>query len=147
MPFPLHMSDAPAKDAQAQAWETATLPRSVLLVDDNHDASSSLAELLRIVGHEVVVADDGAESLQLVDAGQSFDVALLDIGLPGMSGHELAQRLRQRFAQQALRLVALTGYDIAPDIARSNGFDDCFVKPVDLDALLASIHKAGSPAA
>ena len=123
--------------------ETA-LPRRVLLVDDNRDASSSLAELLRMLGHEVVVADDGPASLSLVDAGQAFDVALLDIGLPGMCGHELARLLRQRFAPSTLRLVALTGYGTAPGLSarHHNGFDDYFVKPVDIDALQASIHKA-----
>lgn len=127
----------------------AAVARRVLLVDDNRDASSSLAELLRMMGHEVVVADDGPESLSLVDAGQTFDVALLDIGLPGMSGHELAQLLRRRFAQHTLRLVALTGYGTAPDITAPNrtGFDDYFVKPVDIDALVVSISKAGLPAA
>lgn len=121
----------------------------MLLVDDNRDASASLAEFLRMVGYEVTVAEDGPESLSLVDTGPAFDVALLDIDLPGMSGYELARLLRQRFAQHTLRLVALTGYGLPPnrEAPHGQGFDDYFVKPVDIDALLASIGKAHRRAA
>ena len=117
------------------------------MVDDNHDASASLATLLRLMGHAVVVAEDGPGTLRLMDAGHSFDVALLDIGLPGMSGHELARRLRHHFPQPLLRLVALTGHGSPPNTASApdSGFDDYFVKPVNFEALLASIDKAGHP--
>ena len=121
--------------------------RRVLVVDDNHDASASLAILLRLLGHAVVVAEDGHATLCLVEAGHSFDVALLDIGLPGMSGHELARSLRHRFPQPVLRLVALTGHGLPPTTISGpgSGFDDYFVKPVNFEALLVSIGKAGRP--
>lgn len=120
-------------------------PRRVLLVDDNRDAGESLAELLRQFGHEVVIAEDGPRALKAVENGQPFDVALLDIGLPVMSGYELAQLLRQRLVHRPPRLVALTGYGLANDRekSRDSGFDDHLVKPVDLEALLTSIGRAG----
>ena len=83
----------------------------------------------------------------LVEAGHSFDVALLDIGLPGMSGHELARSLRHRFPLPVLRLVALTDHGLPPTTISGpgSGFDDYFVKPVNFEALLVSIGKAGRP--
>jgi len=110
----------------------------LLVVDDNEDAGMMLAEVLRMLGHEVVVANDGPSALQ---ARRTFtpDVALLDIGLPGMDGHELARQLRARYPATPLRLIALTGYGEEQDRQRSlaAGFDEHVVKPVDLDLLCA----------
>jgi signal transduction histidine kinase len=110
----------------------APAPRRVLVVDDNVDAASSAAMLLRFLGHEVQTAHDGAAALA---AATSFvpDVALLDIGLPGMSGYELARALRARPEFRTLTLVALTGYGNEEDRRKSieAGFNRHLVKPVD----------------
>jgi len=83
--------------------------RRVLVVEDNADARESLALLLRMGGHEVLVAQDGAEGLRLASSARP-DVALVDVGLPDLSGYEMARRLRASPESAQLRLVALTGY-------------------------------------
>jgi signal transduction histidine kinase len=111
-------------------------PRRVLIVDDNRDAADSLALLLDSLQHQTRVAYDGAQALEGIESFQPH-IALLDIGLPGMDGYQLAQRLRQIPTLKAMRIVALTGYGQAEDQARTReaGFDDHLVKPVDLAAL------------
>lgn len=108
------------------------LPRRILVVDDNADAAASLAMILAMEGHEVTQVHSGPEALRFLERGR-VDVALLDIGLPGMSGYELAQRIRAHPAWRALRLVALTGYGQAEDRQRTAeaGFDAHLVKPAD----------------
>jgi CheY-like chemotaxis protein len=117
----------------------------VLVVDDNCDAATVLGDLLALNGHDVVLAEDGPSALRAVDNGPAFDVVLLDIGLPVMSGYELAQHLRGRADGDAMRLVALTGYGLASDVeqARSSGFDLHLVKPVEPEILLRAIAAAG----
>ena len=117
----------------------------VLLVDDSVDAAESLALLLRLWGHEAVVANDGPGALQLVEK-QRPDVALLDIGLPGMDGYELARQLRRRPGFERTVLVALTGWGQEEDRRRSQeaGFDHHFVKPVELSALQDLLAQAQS---
>jgi CheY-like chemotaxis protein len=109
-------------------------PTSVLLVDDNQDAAEMMAELLRVMGHEVTVAHDGPSALAVME-DLAPAVALLDIGLPVMDGYELARQLRRRHPE--MRLVALTGYGQESDRiqSRNAGFDAHLVKPVDLPAL------------
>jgi signal transduction histidine kinase len=110
----------------------------VLVVDDNNDAADSLAQLLRVAGHEVQVCNDGPEALTTYVTFQP-EIVLLDIGLPGMDGYEVARRLRSQTNNGKPLLVALTGYGQAEDIRRSleAGFDHHFVKPADLAALSA----------
>jgi len=117
----------------------------VLVVDDNVDAAEMLATLLEMNGYEVRVEFDGASALATA-LREPPDVALLDIGLPDMDGHELARRLRVQPATAAAVLVALTGYGQAEDQQRAQqaGFDHHMVKPADLDrllTLLASIER------
>jgi CheY-like chemotaxis protein len=121
--------------ASPRAEPIGSLPRRVLIVDDNADAANSLAMLLSLVGHQTRVAYSGPEALACIESFRP-DLALLDIGLPGMSGYELAQRLRT-LAPHGLRLVALTGYGQLEDReqARAAGFDDHLVKPADIQAL------------
>jgi signal transduction histidine kinase/CheY-like chemotaxis protein len=109
----------------------------VMIVDDNTDAALSLAEVLRLSGMTALVARDGAEGLALAQSGPLPDVALLDIGLPGMDGYEVAREWRRRFGR-ATKLIALTGYGAPEDRRRSAqaGFDEHLVKPVALDELL-----------
>ena len=113
--------------------------KRVLIVDDNRDAADSLAMLLQMYGHEARVAYDGEQALQ-VAAGYAADLVLLDIGLPSISGYEVAQRLRA--AGTAAYLVALTGYGQPEDVRRAKeaGFDTHMVKPADVDMVLEALR-------
>jgi PAS domain S-box-containing protein len=113
--------------------------RRVLVVDDNDEAADILAELLRLAGHEVLVAHDGPTALGAVPAFHP-DVALLDIGLPVMDGYELARRIKKE-VPAAPRLIALSGYGQEDDRRRSleAGFELHLVKPVGLAEVLAVI--------
>jgi PAS domain S-box-containing protein len=119
-------------EPNACAASTGT-PR-ILVVDDNEDAAEILAEALRLLGHGVVVAADSVQALDVARA-QPLDIAILDIGLPGMNGYELAQRLREIHA--SIHLVALSGYGQERDRAASvqAGFSRHLTKPVELMAL------------
>jgi signal transduction histidine kinase/ActR/RegA family two-component response regulator len=110
--------------------------RKVLVVEDNPDVAETLAEFLRTLGHEVRVAPDGPAALGAVDEGAP-DVVLLDIGLPGIDGYEVARRLRASAGGDRLFLVGLTGYGQAEDRARSSaaGFDLHLTKPIDLEVV------------
>ena len=125
---------APPTQPEANPAEAARRP-SVLIVDDNRDAADTLAELLSALGHEVCVAYDGPGGLEQV-ARSRPDIVLCDIGLPGMTGYEVARRLRTG-GGPALRLVALSGYAAPEDVrkAMASGFDAHLAKPVDLTAL------------
>jgi PAS domain S-box-containing protein len=117
--------------------------RQILLVDDNEDARLLLAEVLAAFGHEVQTAADGPAALAMLEAFAP-DVAILDIGLPGMDGYELATRIRALPGHAKLRLLALTGYGQPADTARTRdaGFDVHLVKPIEIQRLLAHL---GSP--
>ena len=107
-------------------------PRRVLVVDDNVDGAESLASLLRLRGHQVHVANDGPEALRSATAFHP-EIVVLDIGLPGMDGYEVARRLRDSQEAAPARLVALTGFGQDEDrrLSREAGFDYHLVKPVD----------------
>jgi len=114
--------------------------KRILVVDDNEDAREMLADLLRDLGHDVVVADDGPGALRRLELYPA-EVAILDLGLPVMDGFELARRVRERQSGSRLRLIALTGYGRERDLAQSRavGFDAHLVKPVDMSALITAI--------
>ena len=121
----------------------------VLIVDDNADASYSLGLLARAWGHEVAVARSGPEALVLAKSFKP-ETALVDIGLPGMDGYELARLLREDPAQRSLQLVALTGYGREEDriAAKAAGFDVFLIKPAkieELKRLLASAPGEAQP--
>ncbi|CUI02699.1 response regulator [Massilia antarctica] len=123
----------------------------VLVVDDNVDAGNSLAELLQALGHSTDVAVDGEQGLVLAAQGKPH-LAFLDIGLPGMSGHQLARAIRAMPALDGMLLVALTGWGARADVIMSQqaGFDRHLTKPVDIAALnsvLAAAAAAAPPAA
>src|SRR5262249_7867479 len=111
-------------------------PRRGLIVDDNVDAAQTLAELLELCGHTVQVAHDGPRAIQGAAAHRP-EVVFLDMGLPGMDGYEVAERLRRQAGASGIVLVALTGYGQAEDRRRSQqaGFDHHLVKPVVLPQL------------
>jgi CheY-like chemotaxis protein len=106
--------------------------RRVLIVEDNQDARDMYRILLELAGHEVLVADNGARGLELLKTARP-DIALVDIGLPGMDGYELARRFRAEPGGKGVLLVALTGYSSSTDRHRSRqaGFDLHLIKPVD----------------
>jgi signal transduction histidine kinase/CheY-like chemotaxis protein len=108
----------------------------VLVVDDNPDAGDSLAMILEVLGAEVRVARSGSEAIDMF-GGYRPSVVLLDIGMPGMNGYEVARALRTCFPEHATTLVALTGWGQEDDRrrAREAGFDHHLVKPADLDVL------------
>jgi len=112
------------------------VPRRILLADDNADALESLATVLRLRGHEVFSASNGAIALET--AGRHVpEVALLDIGMPLLDGYEVARRIRAQEWGKGMTLVALTGWGQDADRRRSReaGFDTHLVKPLDLDQL------------
>jgi signal transduction histidine kinase len=120
------------KPVEAQAGPTDVAPRKILVVEDNADARWSLVLLLRLLQHEVFEAPDGLTGLdKLIELKP--DVALIDIGLPGLSGYEVAARARATIGNHTF-LIALTGYGQAEDRAHalSSGFDAHLVKPVEL---------------
>ncbi|MBP1204745.1 signal transduction histidine kinase [Duganella sp. 1411] len=130
----------PAPAAHAPAPRPNGSGRTVMVVDDNEDAALAVGEALELMGHTVHVMFGAPQALEREGALRP-DVCLLDIGLPGMDGYELAQRLRQQAGQRPLRLIAVTGYgqDAARRRAAEAGFDGHLTKPVDLatlDALL-----------
>ena len=110
--------------------------RRVLLVDDNVDAIEALAQLMSLSGHDVRTAVDGAAALQLA-AQFEPQLVLCDLGLPGMSGYEVARALRAMPCGEHMRIAALTGYgsDTDRERAASAGFDAHLLKPVDPEAI------------
>jgi CheY-like chemotaxis protein len=125
------------------APEAARFPRRVLIVDDNRDAADSLRMLLELLGAEVAVAYDGAGAFDAL-AAQRPAVVLLDIGMPGMDGFEVARRIRRDPRYRDVTLIALTGWgqDDIRERARAQGFDHHLTKPADpgfLQDLLSSI--------
>jgi signal transduction histidine kinase len=116
-------------------------PQRILLVDDNLDANEMLRSALEAAGHEVLTATNGPDALAVASKAPP-DVGVLDIGLPGMNGYELAGRLRAICADA--RLIALTGYGQASDLdaAMAAGFDAHCAKPVTISELLAVIDKS-----
>ena len=129
--------------AMAQAdGQAAAAPLRILVVDDNVDAAQLLAMFLEGAGYRVAVEHDPARALA-VAARVDFEVFLLDIGLPGMDGIELAQRLRRLPQTEHALLIAITGYGSPQDreAALRAGFDHHFVKPAPLDKLLAIFAK------
>ena len=130
--LPLLAAPSPG-DATVQDVESSSpaSSRRVLVVDDNSDSAESLAILVEIWGHEVWTAHDGPAALALA-AEYRPDVVLLDIGLPGMNGYEVAKRLRELPGLERAILVAVTGYGQHSDRERTReaGFDHHLVKPV-----------------
>jgi len=140
--------------AQAQAGETPraggiageTRPLAVTIVDDNLDAGHSLAVLLRAHGHHVQVYEDASATLRAPEV-EGTEVFILDIGLPDMTGYELARRLRRRPGHAGAVFVALTGYGQERDreLSRQAGFDHHLVKPVDIAKLAQILAQASMP--
>jgi CheY-like chemotaxis protein len=121
-----------------------TILRRILVVDDNRDAAESLGVLLEHLGASVTVVHDGPAALAALEAHRPTAV-LLDIGMPGMDGYEVARRMRARPGGAALLLIALTGWGQAQDqaLSRQAGFDHHLVKPADIEQLQALLGDVG----
>jgi len=121
----------------------ARIPRRVLVVDDNVDLADVLKLVLEDAGHEVQIADSAASALALARQAPP-DIVLCDLGLAGVSGHEVARELRHADATRHVRLVALTGYGRSEDRdeALAAGFHEHLIKPVPIDRLLTVIEGA-----
>jgi DNA-binding response OmpR family regulator len=116
-------------------------PKRVFVVDDNRDAADTLGMYLSLEGYDVRVAYDGDEAIEEAHQFQP-EVALLDIGLPGKDGYEIARAMRSERDDDVM-LIAVTGYTSEDDVARARaaGFDHHFSKPPNLPALLQKIEK------
>jgi CheY-like chemotaxis protein len=115
----------------------------VLVVEDNADSAESMARLLELFGHEVQVARDGPQALEAA-RGWRPEFVLLDLGMPGMDGYEVATRLREEAACRESVLIAVTGYGQPEDRRRSRavGIDHHLLKPVDPDGLLSLLSRS-----
>ena len=141
-------SDEPGGDEPADADGPPRLPRRrILVVDDNRSNATSLGVLLRALGQDVEMAYDGPAALELVRRRRP-DLVLLDIGLPGMDGYEVARRCREDQALRRTMLVAMTGYGKDEDRRRSQeaGFNAHLVKPVNLEDLQVLLTQPDSMA-
>ena len=120
-------------------------PRSILLVEDNPDARETLQALLVAMGHRVETARDGVTGVEKAQA-LAPDLAIIDVGLPGIDGYEVARRLRASSALAGTYIVALTGYGSDDDRTRAMaaGFDEHLTKPVSPDRLEALLAKLGN---
>jgi PAS domain S-box-containing protein len=120
------------------------VPRRIMVVDDNTDAAETLALLLRVTGHEVIVAQDGPSALEAA-AVNDLDLIFLDIGMPHMDGFEVARRLRQSHRTANVVLVALTGWGLEEDRRRTRaaGFDYHLVKPISADTINQLLARQG----
>jgi len=139
----------PADPATAAAapGPAATSGKRIVVCDDNEDAAESLARMLRMVGHEVRLASNGAECLAVCESFRPA-IVLLDIGMPRMNGYDAARAIRSRDWGRPVVLVAVTGWGQAEDRRRAieAGFDHHLTKPADFDTLARLLHDAGSPA-
>jgi CheY-like chemotaxis protein len=136
----LHGAGRPQANGTTRAHGPPAASRRVLVVDDNPDAEDSLALLMQMHGHEVRTARDGPAALRMAEELRP-EVVLLDIGLPGMDGYEVARKLRGQAGIEDALLVAVTGYGQEEDRQRAHqaGFDLHLVKPVDPDALIEAV--------
>ncbi len=126
----------PTADGPEPVLHEASRKLRVMVVEDNPDSAEAMRELLGDWGHQAVYVGNGNLAIELWERWQP-DVALLDIGLPGLSGHQVARRLRELSAGARLLLIAISGYGAPGDLQQSadSGFDLHLCKPVDLDRL------------
>jgi signal transduction histidine kinase len=140
--FCIRLPRADAAPSHDEGGGTAAVAgkQTILLIEDNDDGREMMATMLESFGYPVLQARDGLEGVRIAGA-QLPDVALVDIGLPGIDGYEVARRLRAEAQTREIRLIALTGYGLAEDQRRvlDAGFDLHLVKPVELDALLEQL--------
>jgi signal transduction histidine kinase len=144
--LPQSVPTAPQEPAQP-SYAEADKP-AILLIEDNEDGREMMATMLTACGYPICHAADGLQGVQMAGE-QRPDVALVDIGLPGIDGYEVARRLRKNEQTRHIKLIALTGYGLADDQRRvlEAGFDLHLVKPVDIHDLLDAINQCAAQAA
>ena len=137
----------PAEPTDADEFDDALAAHlAILVVDDNVEAARSLAKVLEMMGHHVQCAFDGTTALQLFD-DRTLDVVFLDIGLPDLSGYEVAARMRKKIGGDQVMLVALTGWGSEQHRRRSSeaGFDYHLAKPADAAVIRRILSRVGVP--
>jgi CheY-like chemotaxis protein len=136
--IPVAAKQAAEDEASHGGRISAIANKRILVVDDNEDAADSLVMILKLFGADVRVARNGPDALEVF---RDFEarIVLLDIGMPGMDGYEVARRIRDEFGGRRTALVALTGWGQEEDRrkAREAGFDHHLVKPAEIDELQA----------
>ncbi|UXI69311.1 response regulator [Tahibacter amnicola] len=128
------------------AHDSPHRPRNVLIADDNRDSAESLAQVLRFQGHQVRMVFDGQQALDEFNR-TAADVVLLDIGMPKLSGIEVARLIRHTPQGRDTLLIAITGWGQQSDRSRTReaGFDHHLTKPVDLSLLTRLINGLPDP--
>lgn len=126
----------PESKAAGPSIPTSTAPKRILLIEDNPDARETFRMMLELAGHEVLEAEEGRSGLELLRSALP-DIAVIDVGLPGLDGYEIASRFRREPQSSRVMLVALTGYGTpeARERSRQAGFDHHLIKPIDPDVL------------
>jgi two-component system, chemotaxis family, CheB/CheR fusion protein len=124
---------APERDGEAA---NPTIPRRILIADDNRDSAETMSMLLQLAGHEVHLAHTGTEALEIARRIRP-DIGILDIGMPDLTGYEVAERIRHEAWGKDITLVAVTGWGQSADKRRAlaTGFDHHLTKPVDPEIL------------
>jgi CheY-like chemotaxis protein/two-component sensor histidine kinase len=145
LPVLVEPPDAPGRSGHARVSSPATPSRRILVVDDNEDAATSLSVLLKLTGHDAMIATDGTQALQKAVMYQP-DVILLDIDLPKMNGYDVCRAIRKHAWGRSIVMIALTGWGQDEDREKSKtaGFDGHLVKPVDHAALMKLLAEAVS---
>ncbi|RYY59004.1 MAG: response regulator, partial [Comamonadaceae bacterium] len=140
--LPADGPDAGSPAVEAGGEQAAQRGATVLVVDDNVDAADTVAELLELSGVATRKAYTGEEALQVYEA-HGADALILDIGLPGIDGHEVCRRIRARAAGPQPVVVALTGWgqDSDREHALQAGFDEHLAKPADIERLMAVLNR------
>jgi len=131
-------ADDPLKASQ----NVTVAPHTILIIEDNEDARAIMTMMLSSLGHRILTAADGEQGIEVAKA-EVPDIALVDIGMPGLNGYEVAQALRATPGTSAIKLIAMTGYGLAEDKSRAMqaGFDMHLVKPVSMDVLLNALNQ------
>ena len=127
---------------EAESANSGTAAMRILVVDDNVDAALSMRSLLEVLGHDAQAVHSGPEALAAMEATRP-QVVFLDIGLPGMDGHEVARQVRRDERMRSTTLIALTGWGAEQDLMRTekSGFDHHLTKPVDGDTIVQLLRK------
>jgi two-component system CheB/CheR fusion protein len=147
LPLLAGVAPPPSAPGRPADGRMAQARRRVLIVDDNREAAETVALLVRSQGHEVKVAFDGPSACASASS-EVPDLVLLDIGLPGMDGYQVARRLRSDASTAGATIVAVSGYGQDEDCNRSSaaGFDAHLVKPVGFEKIAALLSRLGPEA-
>jgi CheY-like chemotaxis protein len=140
--LPLAGADSALPERESPTIKAKPRRLRVLVVDDNQDAGESMSLLLGMWGHDVTMAQDGATALEMAERARP-EVVLLDIGLPGIDGYEVARRIRAKPGGENVVLVAMTGYGQAEDKQRAQeaGFALHLVKPIEPETLQRALAR------